>query len=110
MQVAGVIAEFQRIGLVACDQPEPALLSDPDHQGMALVENEDGSIEQGLIPRESNSDFLAADRGRPQPSAGDIAARDRENVDRMVVFEMMQSMGDLGVVPSSQDPVDDPHR
>src|SRR5262249_51569949 len=91
MQVARMVAEFDRVGDAAWLQPQPLLLRYAHDHGMVGFEHQYRAVEQMLIARQRDCDFGAALRHRSKAMPGNIGGGDGQQIDRALMFQFVNS-------------------
>ena len=71
---------------------------------------QDRAVEQFLVARQRDSEFLATTRRRQQPAARQIGHRDIDHVDRAAMLEAMDFLREGGFKAATQDTIDAQHR
>ena len=110
MQIADVVAELDGIA------DRPRLKAKPAHgrrahdDGAIAIEQQHRAVEQLLMARQRDRQFLAAAGRDEQPTAGQIGDRHVDDVDRAAMLEPVKLLGKLWLQSAPQHAVDAQHR
>ena len=110
MQIAGVIAELDRIADRTRFQPKPALGGRAHHDRALAVDQQHRTVEQLLLARQGDRQFLACTGGHQQPPPRQVRHRHIEQFDCTAVFQCVNSLGELPFGPTAQHTIDAQHR
>jgi hypothetical protein len=110
MQIAGEIAEFDRIGDGAWLQAQPALLCHADDYGAVILQHQHSAVEQPLITRQSNRHFGAALGSPAQAMSRNIRRRHGQEIDGAAVLQLVNPLSKGWVKTAAEHVLDPQHR
>jgi ABC-type uncharacterized transport system permease subunit len=90
VQIARVIAEFNRISRRRWLKPQPAFGRGPHDDRVIVVQNQNSSIIELLITRQRNRKLNTAARRCAQTAPRQVCGRDHDNVDRATMLKIVQ--------------------
>ena len=91
-------------------QSQPALLRHAHHDGAVGLEHEHGAVEQPLIARQRDRHLGAALRRRAEAMPGNIGGRHGQEIDRALMFQLVNPLGKRRIKAAAEHLLDPQHR